>query len=113
MGRPRGSGSTGPAGGARARCWQAMRILRRFTSADICATAEAGVRNANIYLHALERVGYLRVVQPQREGVTGGHVVYLLVRNTGPAAPRVRVDGAVWDPNPPAPGRPPIGEVRP
>lgn len=113
MARPRGSGSSGPAGGARGRCWQAMRILRRFTAADICATAEAGARNVNIYLQVLTRAGYLRVLQPQRPGVTGGHIVYLLVRNTGPYAPRVRSGGVLWDPNRPRPGRPPIGEVRP
>lgn len=85
---------------ARYRAWQSMRMLRRFTVPDLVATAEVRNDNAGNYVRALLDAGFLRVVKPKREGVKGGHPIYLLVRNTGPKPPLVRGHGrTVWDAN--------------
>ena len=73
---------------ARTRMWQSMRILRRFTSGDLQATAEVGASHSQKYVRMLLQAGYLRVVQAKQSGVTGGHAVYQLIRDTGPHAPR-------------------------
>jgi len=73
---------------ARDRAWQSMRILRCFTIADLIATAEIGRANVQIYMLWLERSGYLRRTAERRSGQRGGFVVYRLVRDTGPYAPR-------------------------
>lgn len=87
------------AGNARYKIWHSMRILRRFTAAGLIATAEAGESNVQRYVKALRLAGYLRVTRAKREGVKGGHPIYLLARDSGPNPPRVRVDGTVDDPN--------------
>lgn len=84
---------------ARDRAWQSMRILRRFTLPDLCATAEIGLENAKKYMGGLWRAGYLRRIQECRSGHKGGHAVWMLVRDTGPQAPRLQRDGGTYDPN--------------
>lgn len=78
---------------ARNVIWQTMRKLRRFTSADLVAVAEANRDNVRKYVAALAEAQYLRCVEPRRYGPAGGHAVWQLVRNTGPVAPRVSTDG--------------------
>lgn len=73
---------------ARARMWQSMRILRRFTAADMQAVAEVGVSHSQKYIRMLLQAGYLRVAQAKRPGVIGGHTVYQLINDTGPDTPR-------------------------
>jgi hypothetical protein len=76
-----------------------MRVLRRFTLPDVVATAEIGPANARKYITSLVNAGYLRIVIEKQEGKKGGHAVYLLVRDTGPLAPRLQSDGYTYDPN--------------
>lgn len=83
---------------ARQKMWNSMRILRRFTTADLQATAEIGNSHCRKYVKRLLDAGYLRVAQPKREGVSGGHAIYALVRDSGVHAPRISKDGA-HDPN--------------
>lgn len=83
---------------ARQRMWQSMRVLKRFSVADLVATAETPANSANHYVRALRRAGYLRCVQPVQSGRTAGHARYQLMRDTGPCAPRIGKD-AVRDPN--------------
>jgi hypothetical protein len=83
----------------RDRAWQTMRILRRFRLPDVVATAEIGAANARKYITALESAGYLRTVVEKQNGRKGGHAVYMLVRDTGPLAPRMQSDGCTYDPN--------------
>lgn len=82
----------------RSRMWQAMRVLRSFTVADLMATAEVGDSAAAKYVRYLARAGYLRCVVAKANGRTGGHAQYRLVKDTGPFAPRVGKQ-AVRDPN--------------
>lgn len=86
--------------GRRLRIWQAMRIMREFSTPDLAAACELGdnPRIALAYISALRRAGYLRTRQPQR----GIHrpAIHTLVRNTGPHPPAIVHRGVtVWDPN--------------
>lgn len=99
MGRPRGRHARSVSVNARYRAWQSMRILRRFTLPDLVATAEINNNNAQKYVDALSKGGYLRLVKPRASGVKGGHAVWQLVKNTGPNPPRIWSNGRIWDPN--------------
>lgn len=88
-----------PTAGARARAWTSMRILGRFTIADIMATAEIPRQNASKYLVALEKAGFLVRVRDNVSGQAGSLIIYRLVRNAGPDAPIVQTNGDVLDPN--------------
>jgi len=73
----------------RSRMWQSMRMLRRFSTAEVQATAEVSAVQSRRYIYALLQNGYVRQVQPRQYGVPCGHPVYLLIRDTGPHAPRI------------------------
>ena len=83
----------------RDRVWQSMRVMRTFSQPELVATAEAGRENVRRYVRGLLNAGYLAVVRPTDSGRRGGHAVYRLVRDTGPHAPRLRVDGRTYDVN--------------
>lgn len=87
------------AGLGRARLWKSMRHLRMFTRPDLEATAEVKAHAVAAYVSALIRSGYLLSVSPYQRGVPGGEEKFRLVKNTGPAAPRVLRDGSIFDPN--------------
>lgn len=74
---------------ARQRMWQAMRVMRQFTIADIVATAEVTRSHATKYVRALNIAGYAQCIRSRQSGVTGGHALWRLARDTGPHAPRV------------------------
>lgn len=83
-----------------ARVWQSMRVMRRFTTANLQATAEAGESAVRKYLMALRKAGYVRLVQQRSSGRPGSHDVWALVRDSGPVAPIRRADGSgVFDYN--------------
>ncbi|HYW03586.1 MAG TPA: hypothetical protein VFA86_06540 [Gammaproteobacteria bacterium] len=84
---------------ARSRIWQSMRVLRRFDVPQLMATAEASRNNVGRFVLGLRRAGVIRVVRQHCNGHAGDCAVYQLVRNLGPHAPRVRIDGTCWDPN--------------
>lgn len=85
--------------GSRLRLWQAMRIMREFSTADLVATCElADRRMALAYISALRRAGYVRTRQTKRHGHRCA--IHTLVRNSGPGQPGIVHYGrAVWDPN--------------
>lgn len=95
----------------RSRVWTSMRIMRRFTIAELVGTAEVSRNHAEKYVKALVAERYVRIVQAKRQGVAGGDAVYQLVRDTGPHAPRIG-KGALLDPNltpaKPEPGDEPV-----
>lgn len=88
-------------GDARQRAWNALRIFKVFTAADIAPVADIGADNLQKYLQALHRAGYLRLARPKRNGRVDGHALWHLLRNTGPRCPLIRRgDGAgLYDPN--------------
>lgn len=79
----------------RQRAWNAMRITRTFTVADLTtAVAREGdgdvEENLRRYVAALARAGYLARAARRRPGTapgSNGFAVYSLVRDTGPVAP--------------------------
>lgn len=90
----------------RQRAWNAMRITRTFTVADLTtAVARPGdgdvEENLRRYVNALTRSGYLARAARRRPGTapgSNGYAIYSLVRDTGPVAPVVsRKQGAVHD----------------
>jgi hypothetical protein len=85
---------------ARVKIWRSMRMMRRFTIADLCATAEAQSHNVKTYLGALINSGYIRKLKRQapKRGIEG-HAVYALVKDTGPLAPQRVKGGTIFDPN--------------
>lgn len=84
----------------RQQAWNSIRVLKRFTSAQIEATAEIQEENLRKYLKALDRAGYLVLCRPKQNGKPMGHAVWRLARDSGPRAPLVRFDGSgVYDPN--------------
>lgn len=87
-----------PVSAPRQRIWNSIVVHKRFSTLDIQATAEVHTRNLNLYLRALERAGYLRIIRP-RQTRSMGHAVWTLIRHTGPKHPVVRRDGSVFDPN--------------
>lgn len=100
MARTKGSRNrVGPAG-ARTQAWQAMRVMRRFTTADILTTSEIEKSNLDVYLRGLYRTGYLVLVHDRVNGRPGSRNVWQLVRDTGPSAPFYRrSDGSMLDAN--------------
>lgn len=80
------------------KAWNAMRMLRRFTVAELTAVVETSTfRSVGSYASVLARVGYLRV---HRTSGRGTPAMYQLVRDTGPTAPSVvKRRTAVYDHN--------------
>lgn len=70
----------------RARMWQSMRTLRRFTASEVASTADVGLGAARNYITDLLGSGYLQV-EHNRTGVSGQATLYRLSRNTGPQHP--------------------------
>jgi hypothetical protein len=95
--------------GLRARFWNALRIKKKATVADIveaawrpddCLHARA-IDNARHYLHALVRAGIvvkMAVRDPGYAPTSNGFVRFALVRDLGPDAP-VTSKAHVFDPN--------------
>lgn len=84
----------------RQQAWNSIRVIKRFTSAQIEATAAISRDNLRKYLKALHQTGYLVQVRPKQNGKSLGHAVWRLARDSGPSAPIVRTDGSgVYDPN--------------
>ena len=76
--------------------WRAMRILKKFTRAELLAhvskyTTESSLRS---YIKALRAAGYL-----QGDDKTHAPTVYRLVKNTGPQPPQILRVKEVYDPN--------------
>lgn len=83
----------------RHRLWCAMRMSRDFTITQLRILAEAERDNAQSYVRALTRHGYLGVRQARVSGVRGGDAVYRLIRDTGPECPRLTKAGGIFDAN--------------
>lgn len=102
MARTRGARSTTGGTGARYRIWQTMRMWRHqghsWTLREMAAVCETTVANVRSYIAGLLGVGYVRI-RSHRPGLAGGDRRHELVLDTGPEAPRVRVDRSVWDAN--------------
>ncbi len=92
----------------RQRAWNAMRILQRFTLADLQMTAaREGDKNPenslNKFCGQLVKAGYLRVNRKRVQGskpTSNGFLKYQLVNCTGEIAPSYRANAAaIYDHN--------------
>lgn len=81
---------------ARAKVWEAMRALRKFTIADLCQLTRAEEWNVKRYMRVLELAGYLS--KRSIKGM-GGRFEYQLIKNTGLKAPVQKTIRCIWDPN--------------
>lgn len=101
MARKRGATSSASTAPMLDRVWQSMRILRRFDTADLVATAEAGRSGVEKYVRALGAAGFLRLIEARVNGRPGSRDQWALVRDTGPLAPIVRREKSrtVYDAN--------------
>lgn len=84
---------------ARLQAWQSMRIMRRFSRADLLSTATINRSNLEKYLKALIAVDIVRVAKPRVSGRPGSVDLLELVVNTGPKPPVPWKNGEVFDPN--------------
>ncbi len=82
----------------RQRIWNSMRIMQRFTIAQIVTTSEVSLSVARHYINTLQATGYLKMVRAQ-DGKAGGYAIYQLVRNTGPKHPKTNPVQVALDQN--------------
>jgi hypothetical protein len=92
MARIKGSYSTVSQAPGLQKVWQAMRVMRRFTTAELLMTTDASESAVMKYSRALAQAGYLRCVRARVSGRAGSRDVWQLVRDTGPLAPIRRWD---------------------
>jgi hypothetical protein len=86
----------------RDKMWSAMRVLGKVRIADMETMAGASRDNAQRYVGALEKAGYLVRLRPEPGSAptSNGYCRWLLVRNSGPEAPVYRALSAdVYDRN--------------
>jgi hypothetical protein len=84
---------------ARRQAWTTMRIMRRFTRADVLTTATITKSNLDKYVKGLLRCGFLVVQQERVSGSPGSRDVLRIARDTGPRPPIMHKDGSMLDPN--------------
>ena len=84
---------------SRKQAWQTMRIMRRFTRADILTTAAIEKSNLDKYIRALVRCNFLVVAQERVSGRPGSRDVLRIARDNGPRPPILHTDGSMTDPN--------------
>lgn len=71
----------------RQRCWNSVRVLKKFSIADVATGAECSYSQASMYLTRLRRAGYVRCVQSPRADVAGVSALLFLQHDSGPKAP--------------------------
>lgn len=84
---------------SRRQAWQTMRIMRRFTRADILTTADIAKSNLDKYLRGLIVCGFVEISTDRVSGRPGSRDVLRIARDNGPRPPILHKDGSVTDPN--------------
>jgi hypothetical protein len=77
------------ANAVRNKVWQSMRILRRFTAADLSRTSGAGINNVRKFLVKLNRHGYVAPAGNYVGGRAGSMKPWRIVKDCGPDYPMV------------------------
>lgn len=105
---PQASGQRQRNRGLRQRVWNALRLGKKLTIADILMLVIDGDErdphsNAHKYLRALARAGYIKAMplrEPPLNPNSNGCKRWMLISDTGPDAPVVRVSrDTLYDPN--------------
>lgn len=75
--------------------WAAIRTMKDFTLADVCAKTRLHKVSVRDYIIGLAAAGYIAHTSNRRQPGTGGNPakVYTLTHDIGVEAPRVRKDG--------------------
>ncbi len=83
----------------REKIWKVIRGLQTFTVPEIeTLLVNTNERTVWNYIDILKRAGYLREEGKRKVAHTGVHQkVYRLIKNTGPACPRMEL--CLYDPN--------------
>ncbi len=86
---------------SRDKMWAAIRITKKFDLARLEEIAGATRANAQRFVLALCRAGYLAELrrQPGEAPSSNGFKRWFLVDDSGPATPTIKADGRIWDPN--------------
>lgn len=85
---------------AKDKLWQSMRIMRAgFTAPELATVSEVSVTNAEKYVRALRKAGFLRRTVSHTPGQAGSADRYQLIRNTGPLSPIKHKKGGMFDRN--------------
>jgi hypothetical protein len=71
----------------RCKVWQSMRIMRRFTAAELCRTTGAQRNNVRKFIRQLERHGYVAQQGTYAGGRVGVFRGLRLVKDVGPQYP--------------------------
>lgn len=71
----------------RQRCWNSIRVLKKFSIADVATGADCSYSQASLYLTRLRRAGFIRCVQSPRADVAGVSALLFLQYDSGPKAP--------------------------
>lgn len=77
----------------RKQAWSSIRIKRRFTAYElkVTMTADVSLRTVQGYLRLLDKAGYIcKVGRNAPPGTPMSHLIYQLVRDTGPDYPTRR-----------------------
>ncbi len=86
-----------PRPSAVARVWRTMRILRKFTSAELAASSGAHIGTVRFLLSIMTKAGYLEVSRASRRQEGD---VWILTVDTGPKEPLIsREHMTVYDRN--------------
>ena len=85
----------------RDKMWSAIRIARKFDLGRLEEIAGASRANAQRFVLALARAGYLVELRraPGEAPSSNGFKRWALIDDPGPATPTIKADGRVWDPN--------------
>lgn len=85
----------------RDKMWSAIRIARKFDLARLEEIAGCTHANAQRFVLALARAGYLAELrrQPGEAPSSNGFKRWVLIDDPGPATPIAKADGRVWDAN--------------
>lgn len=77
----------------RQQIWQSMRILKRFSVADLCPTTEPEASYANVqsFVSRLFKAGYLRKDGEAKRGFAGQQQTYVLKKDIGPIMPVLNI----------------------
>lgn len=94
MSRTKGSYVRGMGTGVlQGRIWQSMRIMRRFTAAELATVSECSASASRQYVRALTVAGFVKQMNDRQRSRDGIDRLFILLRDTGPLAPMVRGDG--------------------
>ncbi len=81
------------------RMWSAMKVLKRFSHADLALAASVGHIDAKDYCRALRKANYLKVVQTAQRMCRARVYSFDKSKDTGLLAPLVMREGSVFDRN--------------